>query len=429
MSEQSVAAPTDDVFVGMPGIQVPRLSRIIGALSDFVLLVALTAFGAFVGLFIEDALVHIRVLQPMEGLKHGPYGTQFMWVGASIGFAYIAIRNVLLMMNSGQTIIGKLMQMRVVDMTGETAGFGKGFILRIAVPVAVLFGLTIFMDRVDIALIIGAVLVLFCLLAGRTLHDVATGTQVVWADDVGAMPSTIHLSEALKRYVDAVGRFGSWFIIPVVIITCFDVVARKAVWTNSEGIRVGVQIWLVENMGRFFDSTLLQEMEWHAHTILFAFVLGYGYIHNSHVRVDLLRERFDFRTKAKLEFIGLTFFLVPYCLIVSYFAIGYAVDSYTISEISASQVGLPMRWAIKTLLTFGLFTVVAAGMAVWLQVVVALWGPRDLRFPLMTIEWPEEEGSKIEGKERLDLTKVDDELEKRARESGHLVEDSLKSKT
>ena len=114
-------------------------------------------------------------------------------------------------------------------------------------------------------------------------------------------------------------------------------VARKAVWENSEGIRVGVQIWLVENFGRFFDSTLLQEMEWHSHTILFAFVLGYGYIHNTHVRVDLLRERFDFRLKAKLEFFGLTFFLIPYCLIVAYFALEYAVDSYAISEISASR--------------------------------------------------------------------------------------------
>ena len=144
---------------------------------------------------------------------------------------------------------------------------------------------------------------------------------------------------------------------------------------------MGVQVWLVENFGRFFDSTLLQEMEWHSHTILFAFVLGYGYINNTHVRVDLLRERFEFRTKAKLEFFGLTFFLIPYCLIVAYFATIYAWDSYQISEISASQVGLPMRWVPKTLLTLGLIMTVAAGVSVWLQVAVALWGPQDIRFP------------------------------------------------
>ena len=39
-----------------------------------------------------------------------------------------------------------------------------------------------------------------------------------------------------------------------------------------------------------------------------------------------------------------------------------------------------MRWVIKTLLMFGLLMVVAAGMSVWLQVVVALWGPQGIRF-------------------------------------------------
>ena len=83
-----------------------------------------------------------------------------------------------------------------------------------------------------------------------------------------------------------------------------------------------------------------------------------------------------------------------------------------------------MRWVIKSLLCLGLFMTVAAGISVWLQVAVALWGPQGVRFPLMTIEWPEEAGSKIEGKERLDLSKVEDELERRAREAGHLRSDS-----
>jgi hypothetical protein len=42
----------------------------------------------------------------------------------------------------------------------------------------------------------------------------------------------------------------------------------------------------------------------------------------------------------------------------------------------------------------------------------------------MTLEWPEEEGSKIEGKERLDLEKAEDQLMKRARDSGHLTDES-----
>ena len=32
-------------------------------------------------------------------------------------------------------------------------------------------------------------------------------------------PTTLRLSEALRKFVDFVGRFGSWFIVPLVIIT------------------------------------------------------------------------------------------------------------------------------------------------------------------------------------------------------------------
>lgn len=233
----------------------------------------------------------------------------------------------------------------------------------------------------------------------------------------------LRMSAFLEGIVDLVGRVGSWFILPVVIITCFDVIARKAVWTNSEGMRVGAQIWLAEHFGRAFDSTLLQELEWHSHTVLFALVLAYGYIKNSHVRVDLVREHLKFRTKAWLELIGLTFFLFPFMVCIIYYSAIYAWDSYQIGEISASQVGLSHRFIIKTVLVVGLVMVLIAGVSVWLQTISVLFGDETKRFPLMTLEWPEEEGSKIEGKERLDLQKVEDEMERKARELGHLKED------
>ena len=220
------------------------------------------------------------------------------------------------------------------------------------------------------------------------------------------IPRAVRISEALRKFVDMVGRAGSWLFIPVVLITVMDVVLRK----------IGVQYWLITHFGRIFDSTVLQELEWHFHTGLFALVLAYGYVWNTHVRVDLIREHLAFRKKAWLEFLGLTFFLIPFCSVVLYFAIVYAYDSYMMNEISASTVGLTHRWIIKTVLVLGILMVIVAGIAVWLQVAIVLWGPQDLRFPLMTIEWPEESGSKIEGKERLELADVEDEFQRRDRE-------------
>lgn len=218
--------------------------------------------------------------------------------------------------------------------------------------------------------------------------------------ETGELPLAIRISEVLRKFVDAVGRFGSWWFLPMVFITVMDVVLRK----------IGVQYWLITTFGRVFDSTILQEAEWHAHTVLFALVLGYGYIWNTHVRVDLVRETLSLRKKAWLEFIGLTFFLIPFMAVVTWFAFEYAYDAYVNNEISVSTVGLTHRWIIKSVLVAGFVVVLVSGIAVWLQVVILLWGPKDLRFPLMTLEWPEEAGTMIEGKVRLKLEDMEDQV-------------------
>lgn len=203
----------------------------------------------------------------------------------------------------------------------------------------------------------------------------------------------LRISDALRTFVDRVGRAGSWLILPVVIITVLDATARKM---------PKVHIWVVENVSRYFGSTIIQELEWHFHTGLFALVLGYGFIHNTHVRVDLIRENLSLRNKAWLEFWGLSLFMMPFLGIIIWFAVDWIHTSYVLGEISASQVGLTHRWIIKSVLLAGLCVALVSGVAVWLQMVVVLWGPQDMRFPLMTMEWPEEE-TKIEGKERLVL--------------------------
>ncbi len=83
--------------------------------------------------------------------------------------------------------------------------------------------------------------------------------------------------------------------------------------------------------------------------------------------------------------------MIPYTCIVLYFACVFAYDSFMIGEISASMVGLSHRWIIKTILVFGLILAALAGISVWIQTVLVLFGPKDMRFQLMTLEWPEED--------------------------------------
>ena len=106
--------------------------------------------------------------------------------------------------------------------------------------------------------------------------------------------------------------------------------------------------------------------------------------------------------KAWLEFLGLSFLSIPYCAVVIYFPFDYCHSSFGVGEGAVSTVGLGHRWIIKTVLVVGLLVAVIAGLAAWLQVVTILWGPQGLRFPLMTLDWPESE-QKIEGKTRVTL--------------------------
>lgn len=229
------------------------------------------------------------------------------------------------------------------------------------------------------------------------------------AQPADAVPFALRLSEALRRFVDFVGRWGSLMIVPVVFFTMVDVIARKIHWLDEEGRLHGLQVWLVSTFGRTFESTMLQELEWHFHAALFALVLGYGYIKNSHVRVDLIRENLAFRNRAWVEFWGITLFMIPFCLTIIWFAYGYTRSSYLMNEISSSTVGLTHRWIIKSVLLFGLVTALAAAVSVWLQVAVALFGDPARRFPLMTLDWPEED-VRLEGKERVKLDNAMDAL-------------------
>jgi len=189
------------------------------------------------------------------------------------------------------------------------------------------------------------------------------------------------LSQNLRMFVDRVGKLSTFFIIPLVFITMWDVFCRKLVW---------IQIWLVANFGRIFESTLLQELEWHSHTALFLLVLGYGFTHNRHVRVDFLRENLEFRKKVWIDFFGTSLFMIPWICVLIYFSFIYVRESFIINEVSASLVGLSHRWIIKSFLIAGFVCALLSGIAVWLQTVILLFGRSNYRFQPMTLEMPPE---------------------------------------
>ncbi|MYK59173.1 MAG: TRAP transporter small permease subunit [Rhodospirillaceae bacterium] len=160
----------------------------------------------------------------------------------------------------------------------------------------------------------------------------------------------------LNRLICYVGRAATWMALALMIVIIFDVVSR-----------------------RFFvlGSTKLQELEWHLHTVLFIFCLGYAFLANAHVRIDLFRSRISNRLQSWIELVGCLCFVIPYCGILVFNGIGFAVESYVSNEVSSAGTGLSDRWIIKSALTIGLGMLMLAGISVALRQFLILFGPAE----------------------------------------------------
>ena len=220
------------------------------------------------------------------------------------------------------------------------------------------------------------------------------------------------LSYKLRTFVEVFGKNGAYFILPLVGFTMLDVFGRKMTNQSIFGFSIDAQLWLVENVSPMFQSTMLQELEWHVHTALFSLVLGYGFTRNRHVRVDLVRMHLQTKMQAVIELIGTTFFMIPYTVVVLYFCYVFTYDSFITNEISPSLVGMSHRWIIKTVLGVGLIVALVSGIAVWLQSAMVLFGPKDIRFELMTLEWAEDMGEGVEGYKRMVLEDQETDMKK-----------------
>lgn len=182
------------------------------------------------------------------------------------------------------------------------------------------------------------------------------------------MKQLLRLEKFLSGIVMAIGRAGAWISIPLMVIILFDVVTRR---------------FLV------LGSTKLQEGEWHLHAILFLLCMGFVYLRDGHVRIDLFRERMSARRKHWVELFGCIFLAIPYCLIVVWFSLDFVERSWHLNETSDSATGLPYRWAIKAFLPLGLFTLLLAGIVVFLRRIIDLFGPPGLREAAAGEERPE----------------------------------------
>ena len=156
------------------------------------------------------------------------------------------------------------------------------------------------------------------------------------------MKGLLRVSAAIDAVLGAIARFFAWGLLLLVIVIVFDVITRK----------VGFQLNI---FGLDLGSTRLQELEWHFHSIVFLTWIGYCYIRNTHVRIDVMTVNRSARTQAWLELFGCIVFALPYVLTALPYAHNFFVTALLQNESSAAPNGLPWRWIPKGFLYFSCF--------------------------------------------------------------------------
>ena len=148
------------------------------------------------------------------------------------------------------------------------------------------------------------------------------------------MHGLLKLSAVIDRILTKIAWVGSWAGLVLVLIVCYDVVSRYFGVPKPFGL----------------NSTQIQESEYWLHTVLFSLVIGYAYIRQAHVRIDLIRDRLSPRKKFLIEILGCVFFLIPFTLVVLYYQFFYALTSFQEGEASKSVIGLTNIWILKSFL-------------------------------------------------------------------------------
>lgn len=181
------------------------------------------------------------------------------------------------------------------------------------------------------------------------------------------MGALLGLAGPLDRISRGVGKFASFLILPLIFLIMFDVITRKIDFIKEQSAEITI------NYG-FSVSFILQDLQWHVHGALLLLTFGYGYLMNSHVRVDIFRENLTRRKQVWVETLGILICALPFLCLMIWFSYVMASSSFAQGEGSESQVGLGWRWIIKSFLIWGFIIALLAALATLFRCANYLWG-------------------------------------------------------
>ena len=105
---------------------------------------------------------------------------------------------------------------------------------------------------------------------------------------------------------------------------------------------------------KFFNSSSngLLEIQWYLFAAVFMLGAGYGFLKNSHVRIDFISSKLSHRARNWIDVLGIVLVLIPFCVITIALGWPFFTQALASGEMSQNAGGL-IRWPAYAMIPLG----------------------------------------------------------------------------
>ena len=155
------------------------------------------------------------------------------------------------------------------------------------------------------------------------------------------MQALLKLSHVVDWLNTVVGKITMWLILATTLISAGNALVRK-----------------------IFDSSSnsLLEIQWYLFAAVFLLGAGYGFLKNSHVRIDFVSSNFSPRTRNWIDVVGIVAVLFPFCIVVIALSWPLFIQALESGEMSQNAGGL-IRWPVYSLVPLGFALLMLQGVS------------------------------------------------------------------
>lgn len=169
------------------------------------------------------------------------------------------------------------------------------------------------------------------------------------------MKHLLSLSLLIDKISTVIGKLTMWLILATTLISAGNAIVRKVFDTSSNS---------------------LLEIQWYLFAAVFMLGAGYGFLRNSHVRIDFISTRLSDRTRNWIDALGIVFVLIPFCILLITLSWPFFENAYSNGEMSQNSGGL-IRWPVYLLVPVGFMLLMLQGLSELIKRIAFLRGLID----------------------------------------------------